>query len=76
MTGRITAAAFVALAAFTTGCNSLGGSWLESTKQQYEQSVEDMKADMSVMDSDDDGLDAFAPADARHLRAARADMNR
>ncbi len=72
---RFAAAAF-ALAAFTVGCNSPGGSWLKSTRQRCERVVDGMKADMSVLDSDDDGLDAFAPADAKHLRAARADMNR
>jgi hypothetical protein len=35
-----------------------------------------MKADAAVLDSNDDGFDAFAPADAKHLRAARAEMER
>jgi hypothetical protein len=35
-----------------------------------------MKADAAILDSDDDGLDAFGSADAKHLRAARADMGR
>jgi hypothetical protein len=38
--------------------------------------VEEIKADMSIMDSDNDGLDAFSPSDAKILRAARAEMNR
>ena len=76
MTCRYAIAAPCVLAVFTAGCSSLGGAWLENARQQCVQAVEGMKADMAVLDSDDDGLDAFAPSDAKQLRAARADMNR
>lgn len=76
MTCRYTHAAPLVLAVVTSGCNSLSGAWLEKARQQYAQVVEGMKADMAVLDSDDDGLDAFAPDDAKYLRAARADMGR
>jgi hypothetical protein len=45
-------------------------------KHQYEQAVQEMKADMAVLDSNNDGLDAFAPVEAGQFRAVRADMNR
>jgi hypothetical protein len=56
------------LAINTGGCNSV--------RQQFAQALQEMKADAAILDSDDDGLDAFGPADAKHLRAARADMGR
>jgi hypothetical protein len=56
------------LAAFTGGCGTV--------RQHFRQAVQEMKADAAILDSNDDGLDAFAPADAKHLRAARADMSR
>ena len=56
------------LAIFMVGCNSM--------RQQFRQTVEEMKADAAVLDSNDDGLDAFGSADAKHLRAARAEMER
>ncbi len=74
MTYRYAFAALIVLAAFTAGCSSLGGAWLENARQQYTQAIEGMKADMAVLDSDDDGLDAFSPGDAKHLRAARAEL--
>ena len=58
-------AAYV-LAAFTAGCSSV--------QHQFRQAVQEMKADAAILDSDDDGLDAFGSADAKHLRAARAEM--
>ena len=70
------AAAAILLAMCPVGCSSLGGGWLESTKRQYRRALDEIKADMAVMDSDHDGLDAFPPGDAKYLRAARADMNR
>lgn len=70
------AASAILLALCPAGCSSLGGAWLESTRQQYRRALDEMKADMALMDSDNDGLDAFAPADAKLLRATRADMNR
>jgi hypothetical protein len=70
------AAAAILLATCQVGCSSLGGAWLESTKQHYRRALDEVKADMAVMDSDNDGLDAFPPGDAKYLRAARADMNR
>jgi hypothetical protein len=45
-------------------------------KHQYERAVQEMKADMAVLDSNNDGLDAFTPVEAKQLRAARADMGR
>jgi len=70
------AAAAILLAICPAGCSSLGGAWFESTKQQYRRALDEVKADMAVMDSDNDGLDAFPPGDAKYMRAARADMNR
>lgn len=56
------------MATCATGCSSV--------RQQFRQAFREMKADAAVLDSNDDGLDAFAPADARHLQAARAEMER
>ena len=56
------------LATCSAGCGSV--------RQQFRQAFEEMKADAAILDSDDDGLDAFGPADAKHLRAARAEMGR
>ena len=56
------------LAINTGGCNSV--------RQQFGQAFQEMKADAAILDSHDDGLDAFGPADAKHLRAARAEMER
>ena len=71
-----TAVAACVLAACLPGCSSLGGNWLETARQQYHQTIREMKADLAILDSEDDGFDAFGPTDAKHLRAARADMNR
>jgi hypothetical protein len=60
-------------AAFTVGCSSVG---IEKVRQQFRQAVQEMKADAAILDSDNDGLDAFGAADAKYLRAARADMER
>jgi hypothetical protein len=57
-----------------SGCTSLGRGWLEKAKLQCRQAMEEMRGDMAVLDSENDGLDAFSPADAKHLRAARAEM--
>lgn len=65
---RSLAVAVCVLAVFTAGCNSV--------RQQFRQALQEMKADAAVMDSSDDGLDAFGSDDARHLRAARAEMGR
>lgn len=67
----LVAACFVA--AFTVGCSSVG---ITNVRQQFRQAFQEMKADAAVMDSNDDGLDAFGSADAKHLRAARAEMGR
>jgi len=56
------------LVAWTAGCSSV--------QQQFRQAVEDIKADISVLDSGDDGLDALGSADAKQIRAARAEMER
>jgi len=61
-------AAVCVVAACTAGCNSI--------RKQFRQAVQEMKADAAILDSDDDGLDAFGSADAKHLRAARAEMER
>lgn len=47
-----------------------------STREQFRQAFVEMKADLAVLDSGDDGLDAFGSADAKSLRAARAEMER
>ena len=60
--------AICVLAVLAAGCNSV--------RQQFRQAVEEMKADAAILDSNDDGLDAFGSADAKHLRAARAEMER
>ena len=62
------------LATLTAGCGSLGGAWVENTKRQVRRAVEEIQADVSVLDSENDGLDAFGSADAKHLRAARAEL--
>ena len=56
------------LAISAAGCNSV--------RQEFRRSFEEMKADAAILDSNDDGLDAFGSADAKHLRAARAEMER
>jgi hypothetical protein len=76
MTCRYTLAASLVLAVSVAGRSSLGGAWRENARQQYAHAVESMKADMAVLDSHDDGLDAFTPVEAKQLRAARADLNR
>lgn len=60
--------AVCALASVTIGCSFVG--------QQFRQAVQEMKADAAILDSDNDGLDAFGSADSKHLRAARAEMER
>ena len=61
-------AAVCVLAVWAAGCSSV--------RQQLRRAAQEMKADAAILDSDDDGLDAFGSADAKHLRAARADMGR
>lgn len=56
------------LAVLAAGCNSV--------RPEFRRAFQEMKADAAILDSDDDGLDAFGSADAKHLRAARADMGR
>lgn len=67
-------AAALVLAA-TTGCQSLTG-WGESMRRQYRQAAEGIQRDLSVLDTDHDGLDAFGPEVAEEMRAVRADMAR
>lgn len=77
MSSRTRFVAIVCIAAAASaGCAAAGRDWLETTRGQFKTAVQEIKADLSVLDSDDDGLDAFAPADANHLRSARAEMNR
>lgn len=47
-----------------------------SVKEQFRQAWVEMKADLAILDSGDDGLDAFGSADAKYLRAARAETER
>lgn len=56
------------LAVSAAGCSSV--------RQEFRRAVQEMKADAAILDSNDDGLDAFGSADAKHLRAARSDMER
>lgn len=56
------------LAISAAGCGSV--------RQEFRRAFREMKADAAILDSDDDGLDAFGSADAKHLRAARAEMER
>jgi hypothetical protein len=58
-----------------TGCQSLSG-WGHGVKRQFEQAADEIKEDLSVMNDDYDGLDAFGPEAAQEMRAARADMTR
>jgi outer membrane murein-binding lipoprotein Lpp len=67
-TNRVLLLTACVLATCSVGCNSV--------RQQFRQAFQEMKADAAVLDSDDDGLDSFGPADAKHLRAARAEMER
>lgn len=63
-------------AVLSAGCVSSTREWTASLKKQWQQAIEEMKADAAVMDSEHDGLDAFGPADAKIMRAARAEMTR
>lgn len=56
------------LAISAAGCGSV--------RQEFRRAFQEMKADAAILDSNDDGLDAFGSADAKHLRAARVDMGR
>ena len=58
-----------------TGCQGLSG-WGQGVRRQFEHAAEGIKEDLSVMDDDYDGLDAFGPEAAEEMRAARADMIR
>ncbi|NCY02405.1 MAG: hypothetical protein EBX36_05715 [Planctomycetia bacterium] len=51
-----------------------GDAWVEELRRQYQQTVEGIRSDLAVLDSDDDGLDQFGPAAAREMRAAKADL--
>jgi hypothetical protein len=62
--------------AASTGCHSALGGWAAGVKRQYRQAMQEMKDDLSVLDSDHDGLDAFGPDAAKEMRAVRADMTR
>ena len=71
----ISLVAAVAVAA-STGCQSTLGGWATGMQRRYQQAVQEMKDDLSVLDSDHDGLDAFGPDAAEEMRAVRADMMR
>lgn len=59
----------------TAGCQTLS-SWGHGMRRQFERAGEEIKEDLSVLDDDYDGLDAFGPDAAEEMRAARADMMR
>jgi len=87
---RFFAAATVLLAAATaSGCATIASArnpslvdappapgWLAGIRRQSQQALAEMKSDLSVMDSNNDGLDMFGPVAAREMRSARADMKR
>lgn len=75
-TFRFVACCLSIAAVMTAGCVSSTREWTASLKKQWRQTVEEMKADAAVMDSENDGLDAFSPDDAKTMRAARAEMKR
>jgi hypothetical protein len=57
------------------GCQAMS-SWSHGVQRQFERAADEIKEDLSVMDDDYDGLDAFGPDAAKEMRAARADMMR
>jgi hypothetical protein len=59
----------------SSGCQALSG-WGQGVRRQFERAADEIKEDLSVMDDDYDGLDAFGPEAAKEMRAARADMMR
>ena len=63
----------ILMLATAAGCQSLSG-WGQGVRRQFEQAAEEIQEDLSVMDDDYDGLDAFGPDAAKEMRAARADM--
>lgn len=75
-TSRFVVCCLSLVAGLSAGCVSSTREWTASLKQQWRQAVEEMKADAAVMDSENDGLDAFGAADAKTMRAARAEMKR
>ena len=70
---RTMVGAAVLLLATSAGCQSLSG-WGQGVRRQFERAAEEIQEDLSVMDDDYDGLDAFGPDAAKEMRAARADM--
>jgi len=77
VTCRAAAATIVLLLApACAGCRAMSANWLDGMKRTYQQAVEGIRADAAVMDSGNDGLEAFGAEDARYMRAARADMSR
>lgn len=50
------------------------GRWLAGIRRQVRQAVEEIRADVAVLD--DDGLDGFGPAAAREIRSMRAELQR
>lgn len=75
MNRHVVLVAVALVLAATTGCQTLTG-WGEGMRRQYRQAAEEIQRDLSVLDSDHDGLDAFGPDVAKEMRAARADMAR
>ena len=59
----------------SAGCQAVSG-WGQGVRRQFERAAEEIQEDLSVMDDDYDGLDAFGPEAAGEMRAARADMMR
>ena len=80
-----TVAMLLVAAAACDGCATLAptvvkegttpaGRWADGLKRQYRRMAEEIRDDLSVLDSDDDGLAAFGPAAAREMRAMRAEL--
>ncbi len=74
MTRQMLSLVAIVLVASATGCQSALSGWAAGLQRQYQHAVEGMKEDLSVLDSDHDGLDAFGPEAAKEMRALRADM--
>ena len=75
-TSRFGACCLSLVAGLSAGCVSSHREWTASLKRQWRQAFDEMKADAAVMASENDGLDAFGPDNAKTMRAARAEMKR
>ena len=68
---RLIVVLVLAAVSAAAGCQTLSG-WGQGVRRQFENAAEGIKEDLSVMDDDYDGLDAFGPEAAEEMRAARA----